>query len=75
MDSRKSIDGLAYDMSAFSSHQPPIFGSYNADDSPIPTMLSQGQYYEDLDGLAENDPKRRRIARVGHTHRKTRKYI
>ena len=66
MDPRNSIDGLGYDISAFSSQQPPqIFGSYASDGSPIPAMMSQGNYYEDLDGLAENDPKRRRIARVG----------
>lgn len=57
---------MAYDMSSFVSQQPPqIFGAYNSDGTPIPPNLPPGAYFGDYDGgLDENDPKRRRIARV-----------
>lgn len=53
-------------MSAF-AQQPnaQMFGGYTADGSPMPNMMSQGNYYLDsLDDGAEGDPKRRRIARA-----------
>lgn len=65
MDPRASIDSLGYDISVFSLQQPPpIFGSYHPDGSPM--SLSQGNYYGDPNDLGydENDPKRRRIAKV-----------
>ena len=58
---------MTYDMSQFVSQQPPqIFGAYHPDGSPIPPSLPPGNYFGDLnDGsFDENDPKRRRIARV-----------
>jgi hypothetical protein len=67
MDQRGSIDSLGFDMSQFVSHQTPqMFGAYNPDGTPIPTSLPSGNYMSDYnDGLGdENDPKRRRIARV-----------
>ncbi|KAI9871161.1 MAG: hypothetical protein M1823_008529, partial [Watsoniomyces obsoletus] len=66
MDPRNNLDGLGYDMSAFSSQQTPqIFGPYNQDGSPMPPVLPPANYFSDgLDvGLDDNDPKRRRIAR------------
>jgi hypothetical protein len=57
---------MAYDMSSYVPQQPPqIFGAYNPDGTPIPPTLPPGAYFGDYDGgLDENDPKRRRIARV-----------
>jgi hypothetical protein len=47
--------------------QPPqIFGAYNPDGSPVPAVLS-GSIFGDGNeqgSVDENDPKRRRIARV-----------
>jgi hypothetical protein len=68
MDPRGSIDGLSFDMSSFVAQQPPqIFGAYNPDGTPIAPSLPPGAYFGDYadGGLDENDPKRRRIARVG----------
>ena len=58
--------GMGYDMNAFATQQPPqIFGAYDHNGSPLGPMGYQGAYFgESLDGLDENDPKRRRIARV-----------
>lgn len=67
MDPRGSIEGIPYDMSQFVSPQPPqIFGAYNPDGTPIPASLPPGAYFGDYNdgGVDENDPKRRRIARV-----------
>lgn len=67
MDHRGSVDSLGFDMSQFVSHQPPqVFGAYSADGTPLPATLPSGNYFSDYnDGVGdENDPKRRRIARV-----------
>lgn len=66
MDHRGSIESLGYDMSQFVTQPPQIFGGYNADGTPIPATLPPGSYFGDYNdgGLDENDPKRRRIARV-----------
>lgn len=72
MDHRPSLDSLGYDMSHFMPQHPPqVFGAYNPDGTPIPPTLPLGPYFGDLnDGLVdENDPKRRRIARVRHPPR------
>ncbi len=69
MDPRGSIDSMGYDISQFMPQQPhQIFGAYNPDGTPIPPTLPPGAYFGDLTdgGLDENDPKRRRIARVRH---------
>lgn len=61
------MDGMGYDMNAFSAQQPPqIFGAYDHNGSPMAAMAYQGAYFGDgMDGgLDDNDPKRRRIARV-----------
>ncbi len=61
---------MGYDMSQYVPQQPPqIFGAYASDGTPIPASLPPGSYFGDLNdgGLDENDPKRRRIARV-RTH-------
>jgi hypothetical protein len=64
MDPRATVDAINYDFTQGNSN---IFGYAPSNTSPMPDYLAQGGYYEDLDGLAENDPKRRRIARVS-TH-------
>ena len=67
MDPRNHLSGLGYDMNAFAQQPPQIFGAYNPDGTPMPPVLPAGNYFDDeLDlGLEdENDPKRRRIARV-----------
>jgi hypothetical protein len=72
MDVHGSIETLPYDMSQFVPQQPPqIFGAYNADGTPVPASLPPGAYFGDYGdlGLDENDPKRRRIARVGKKFR------
>lgn len=71
MDHHASIDSLGYDISQFMPQQPPqIFGGYNSDGTPLPATLPPGAYFGDLnDGsIDENDPKRRRIARVRLYH-------
>jgi hypothetical protein len=60
------MDSLGYDMNAYAAQQPPqIFGTYH-DGSPMAPMPYQGAYFGDGTdaGLDDNDPKRRRIARV-----------
>jgi hypothetical protein len=67
MDPRTNMDNLGYNMSQYMSQQPPqIFGAYTSDGSPIAPSLPGGNYFGDLNdgGFDENDPKRRRIARV-----------
>ncbi len=70
MDPRNRLNSMGYDMNAFAQQPPQIFGAYNADGSPMPPVLPAGNYFDDgLDlGLDDdNDPKRRRIARVQST--------
>jgi len=62
-------DGFNYDLSQFpdstSSEPPQIFSAYDLNGQPLAPSLPPGNYYSDLgDGIDENDPKRRRIARV-----------
>jgi hypothetical protein len=55
--------------SNFMSQPPQIFGAYNADTSPAQPVLS-GPIFGDNNeqgSVDENDPKRRRIARVSWT--------
>lgn len=63
MNPHESIEG--YDMSRFS--QPPqIFGAQDADGNPIPAAMPSDSFFVDQGDQNgdENDPKRRRIARV-----------
>lgn len=62
-------DGFNYDLSQFpdsTAREPPqVFGAYDVNGQPIASSLPPGSYFGDLgDGIDENDPKRRRIARV-----------
>ena len=60
-------DSYGFDMSSNYMSQPPqIFGAYNPDGSPVPPVLS-GSIFGDSNeqgSVDDNDPKRRRIARV-----------
>ena len=60
-------DSYGFDMSSNYMSQPPqIFGAYHPDGSPVPPVLS-GSIFGDSNeqgSVDENDPKRRRIARV-----------
>lgn len=73
MDHQNSMDGFNYDMNQYQGTPPsdaPIFGAYDLSGQQIPGSLPPGQYFGDLgDGIDENDPKRRRIARVCTYHR------
>lgn len=67
MDPRNNMDG--FDMNAYAGQQqqppPQIFGAYDHNGSPMTNLTYQGAYFGDgMDGLDDNDPKRRRIARV-----------
>lgn len=62
-------DGFNYDLNQFpdstASEPPQVFGAYDVNGQPIAPSLPPGNYFGDLgDGIDENDPKRRRIARV-----------
>jgi hypothetical protein len=60
-------DSYGFDMSSNYMSQPPqIFGAYNPDGSPVPPVLSGPIFGDSNDqgSVDENDPKRRRIARV-----------
>lgn len=63
-------DGFNYDLNQFPGSTPgepsQIFGgAYDVNGQPIAPSLPPGNYFNDLgDGIDENDPKRRRIARV-----------
>ena len=60
-------DGMGFDMPMLMNQQPPLFGTYNNDGSPITSALPNPTFNDDSAmGLGDdsNDPKRRRIARV-----------
>jgi hypothetical protein len=60
-------DGYGFEMpSNFMSQPPQIFGAYNSDGSPVPPVLSGSIFGDNNEqgSVDENDPKRRRIARV-----------
>ena len=63
-------DGYGFEgPSNFLSQPPQIFGAYNADGSPAQPVLSGPIFGDSNDqgSVDENDPKRRRIARVSWT--------
>lgn len=59
-------DAYGFDMPSNLMSQPPqIFGAYNPDGSPAQAALSGSIFGDNEAGsMDENDPKRRRIARV-----------
>ncbi|KAK5083151.1 hypothetical protein LTR05_007034 [Lithohypha guttulata] len=63
------MDGFTYDMNNYPDATPgdsnPIFNAYDASGNIIPQVLPPGNYFDvNGDGLDDNDPKRRRIARA-----------
>lgn len=64
---RQNGDEFTFDLPHLINQPPQIFGNYGPDGSPIPSTLN-GALFGDQDLLSMddvNDPKRRRIARVG----------
>lgn len=68
MDHPGNLDTFNYDIHQYHENAPgdaPMFGGYDLNGQPIPSSLPPGTYFGDpSDGHDENDPKRRRIARV-----------
>lgn len=69
MDHRNGMDGFDYDMNQFHdthpSDPPQIFTAYGPDGHPVPHGFATGPYFAgEIGDGDENDPKRRRIARV-----------
>lgn len=69
MDPRNGLENYDYDMNQFhdtrTTDPPHVFAAYDPDGLPVPQGFSSGAYYGgDLGDGDENDPKRRRIARV-----------
>lgn len=66
------MDGFNYDMNQYQGTPPPdapIYGAFDLGAGQLPGTLPPGQYFGDVgDGIDENDPKRRRIARVCTQH-------
>lgn len=64
------MDGFNYNVTKFTDtatgEVPQTFGAYDLHGNPIQPTLPPGNYFgEPGDAAEENDPKRRRIARVG----------
>ncbi len=68
MDQLGGADNYGFDMpSNLMSQSTPIFGAYNPDGSPVQPNLSGSIFGDNEQGsVDENDPKRRRIARVSY---------
>lgn len=69
MDHRNGMENYDYDMNqyhdAHPSEPPPMFATYGPDGLPVSHGFAAGPYFGgDLGDGDENDPKRRRIARV-----------
>lgn len=69
MESQSRDGSIAYDRSLYSSQAQQIPNAYSSDDSPVPQGLSSFAFADgnDQGSVDENDPKRRRIARVSTT--------
>jgi hypothetical protein len=59
-------NGMPFDMPMLMNQQTPLFGAYGHDGSPVTAALPNPSFHDDPSmGLDDNnDPKRRRIARV-----------
>jgi hypothetical protein len=65
--SNDTLDGFTFDMPPhLMSRAQQAFGPYNPDSTSVPPVLPASLFGDGNDqiGLDENDPKRRRIARV-----------
>jgi hypothetical protein len=72
MDPQSRNGSIAYDMSLYTSQGQQLQHGYSPDDSPIGHGLSGFAFADgnDQGSVDENDPKRRRIARVSTEERK-----
>jgi hypothetical protein len=70
MDSQSRNGSIAYDMSLYTSQGQQIQHAYSPDGSPVGQGLSGFAFTDgnDQGSMDENDPKRRRIARVSTTY-------
>lgn len=68
MDHQNNLEGFNYDLNHYQDTPPAdasIFGAFDLAGQQISGSLPHSQYFGDQgDGIDENDPKRRRIARV-----------
>ena len=68
MDHQNNLDGFQYDLNQYqnpSSGDGAIFGNFDTGAQALPGSMAGNNYFGDLgDSVDENDPKRRRIARV-----------
>jgi hypothetical protein len=66
MESHTRNGSIAFDVPGTLNQPPQIFGGFNSDGSPAPPVLPGPifQDHGDVGSADENDPKRRRIARV-----------
>lgn len=66
MDDHTHNGGIGFDVPRMANQPPQIFGGFNADGSPVQPVLPGPifQDHGDVGSADENDPKRRRIARV-----------
>ena len=69
MEPQSRHSSIAYDMSLYSSQGQHIPNAYNSDDSPVAQGIPGFAFADSNDqgSVDENDPKRRRIARVSNT--------
>lgn len=67
METHTRNGSLGFDLPGVVNQPPQIFGGFNPDGSPVPPALPGPifQDHGDLGSADDNDPKRRRIARVG----------
>ena len=67
MEGHNRNGNMPYDLPTIANPPPTIFGAYNHDGTPIPPVLSGPIFgdHGDVGSADDNDPKRRRIARVG----------
>ena len=65
MEPQPTFDGLGFDMPQYNVQQAQqLYGGYNMDGSSISSNINSYSDPNDLGSYDENDPKRRRIARV-----------
>jgi hypothetical protein len=66
MDGHTRNGSIGFDLPRISNQPPQIFGGFNADGSPAAPALPGPifQDHGDVGSADDNDPKRRRIARV-----------
>lgn len=70
MNQPPSLDTFNYDMNQYRDvttpgEGPQFFGNFDSNGQPLEPGLVSGNYFDgSIDGQDENDPKRRRIARV-----------